>query len=218
MGDNRELVRALLDRHGRTYAEDAGIRLTDQPEPLYQLVVLTTLLSTRMRATVGIAAARELFAAGYRSPQGMHKSSWQDRLIALGRGHYRRYDVRTATMLGEGAQMCLERWQGDLRHLHREATGDVPKLRKLLMDFPGIGPTGADIFLREAQTVWSDVRPYVDRKMSAGAERLRLPTSTDRLVKLVDGKDFPRLASALVRVALDQKSADELTRRSAPRR
>jgi hypothetical protein len=32
-------VRALLDRYGQTYAEEAGIRLADKPAPLYQLQV-----------------------------------------------------------------------------------------------------------------------------------------------------------------------------------
>jgi hypothetical protein len=32
------VIRALLDRYGRTYAEEAGIRLRDQPSPLYQLI------------------------------------------------------------------------------------------------------------------------------------------------------------------------------------
>jgi len=49
----------------------AGIRLADRPEPLYQLLVLSTLLSAPISADVAIAAARELFAAGYRSPKAM---------------------------------------------------------------------------------------------------------------------------------------------------
>jgi hypothetical protein len=32
-----DIVRTLLDQHGRTYAEEAGIRLTDRPAPLFQL-------------------------------------------------------------------------------------------------------------------------------------------------------------------------------------
>jgi len=51
----------------------------------------------------------------------MRQASWQDRGDALGRGHYRRYDERTATMLGDAADLCLERWHGDLRRLHAEA-------------------------------------------------------------------------------------------------
>jgi endonuclease III len=212
MTDDRKVARTLLDRHGRTYAEEAGISLADQPAPLYQLLVLATLLSARIRSSVAIAAARALFAAGYRTPRAMDAASWQERVNALGRGHYRRYDERTATMLGNGARLCLERWQGDLRRLHREAGGEAAKLRKMLIEFSGIGPAGADIFLREVQAVWSDVRPYADRRVSEGAQRLHLPVSADRLAGLVGGAEFPRLASALVRVSLDREAAEEVAR------
>lgn len=218
MRNDQALVRTLLDRHGHTYAEDCGIQLADRPAPLYQLLVLATLLSTRIRASVGVAAARELFGAGYRTPQAMEAASWQDRVDALGRGHYRRYDERTSTMLGAGARLCLERWRGDLRRLHREADGDLSALRRLLTSFPGIGPTGADIYLREAQAVWSDVRPYTDRRMTAGARRLGLPAAPDALAGLVPGRDFPRLASALVRVSLGEESPGTLTRAAAAAR
>ncbi|MEU6077859.1 hypothetical protein [Micromonospora sp. NPDC047074] len=212
MGDDRKVARVLLDRRGRTYAEEAGIRLADRPAPLYQLLVLATLLSTRIRARVAVAAARELFTAGYRTPQAMEAASWQDRVDALGRGHYRRYDERTSTMLGTGARLCLDRWRGDLRRLHRDVGGEPAGLRRLLTEFPGIGPTGADIFLREAQVVWQDLRPYADRRALAGAKRLGLPDSADRLAGLVAPADFGRLASALVRVALGEESAGEVTR------
>src|SRR5205809_1948578 len=148
------IVSELLVRHGRLYAEDAGIKLADRPGPLYQLLVLATLLSAPIPAETAVSAARELFAAGYRSPKAMSQASWQDRVDALGRGHYRRYDERTATMLGDGAELCRKRWRGDLRRLHTHAGGEVRELRGLLMEFPGIGPTGADIFLREVQSVW----------------------------------------------------------------
>ncbi|MGC5030949.1 hypothetical protein [Micromonospora sp. DT229] len=210
MGDQRAVARALLTR--RTYAEEAGISLADRPAPLYQLLVLVTLLSTRIRAQVAVAAARELFTAGYRTPAAMEAASWQQRVDALGRGHYRRYDERTATMLGTGARLCLDRWHGDLRRLHRETDGDQKRLRELLVEFPGIGPTGADIFLREVQTVWPQVRPYADRRTVAGARRLGLPATPDRLAGLVEEDEFGRLASALVRVALGEDSAEQINR------
>ncbi|MBY8874969.1 hypothetical protein K7640_24375 [Micromonospora sp. PLK6-60] len=215
MGDDRRVARTLLTRQGRTYAEEAGISLTDRPAPLYQLLVLTTLLSTRIRASVAVAAARELFAAGCRTPQAMEAASWQQRVDALGRGHYRRYDERTSTMLGTGARLCLDRWHGDLRRLHRAADGEPTVLRRLLTEFPGIGPTGADIFLREVQSVWPDVRPYADRRALAGARRLGLPANPRGLAGLVPDGEFGRLASALVRVALGEESAGEVNRSAA---
>ena len=78
--------------------------------PLYQLLVLVKLLSARISGEIAAAAARELFAAGYRTPRAMSDASWQQRVDALGRGHYQRYDQRTATMLGNGAELLMERW------------------------------------------------------------------------------------------------------------
>src|SRR5271169_859486 len=145
------IVRELLDRHGRLYAEDAVIRLADRPGPLYQLLVLATLLSAPLPAGPAVAAARELFAAGYRNPKAMSEASWQERVDALGRGHYRRYDERTATMLGDGADLVSSRWHGDLRRLRDEGGGDTGRIASLLTEFPGLGPIGASIFLREVQ-------------------------------------------------------------------
>lgn len=204
----KAVVAALLDRHGLTFAQQSGIKLADRPGPLYQLLVLATLLSARISADVAVAAARALFADGYRSPRAMRTASWQDRVDALGKGHYRRYDERTATMLGKGADLVLERWKGDLRRMRAEASGDVNRLRKFLTETPGIGPTGADIFLREVQALWPEFAPYADKRMLAGAEKLHLPASTRSLAGMVGRDDLPRLAAALVRVSRSAKAAD----------
>ncbi|WBO68506.1 endonuclease [Streptomyces camelliae] len=199
------VVRALLDRQKRTYAAQAGIRLRDTPAPLYQMLVLATLLSARIRADTAVAAARALFDAGMRDPRAMARASWQQRVDALGKGGYRRYDERTSTMLGEGAELLLERWGGDLRRLREESDP-----RKALLDIPGIGPTGADIFLRDVQGVWPEFAPYADRKVLDGARRLGLPASPEKLGGLVTGRDLPRLADGLVHAALDRPLADEV--------
>jgi hypothetical protein len=39
------------------------------------------------------------------------------------RAHYRRYDESTATALGEGAQLLIDRWHGDLRRLRLDEPG-----------------------------------------------------------------------------------------------
>jgi endonuclease III len=204
---NRTLVTALLDRAGQTYADEAGIRLKDQPAPLYQLLVLATLLSARISAGVAVSAARELFAAGFTTPDKMRRANWQQRVDALGRGQYRRYDERTATMLGNGAELILDRYRGDLRRLAKESKHDRDRAAELLQEVPGIGPVGADIFLREAQAVWQWLWPFADRRVAEGARRLGLPTDPADLARLVDGDNLARLAAALVRVSLDKKLA-----------
>ncbi|MFE4450232.1 endonuclease [Streptomyces sp. NPDC056796] len=200
----RGTLDALLERHGTTYAAEAGIRLRDTPQPLYQLLVLSHLLSARIRAQVAVAAARALFAHRLRTPRRMADATWQERVDALGEGGYRRYDERTATQLGDGALLLLDAYGGDLRRLRREAGGDTDALRSGLRRFPGIGPAGADIFLREVQTVWPETAPYLDAKALQGAERLGLPASPGRLSRLAGDQDPAVVAAALVRGALDR--------------
>ncbi|MFB7504188.1 endonuclease [Streptomyces broussonetiae] len=202
-GTEKAVVRALLDRQERMYAAQAGIRLRNTPAPLYQTLVLAVLLSARIRADTAVAAARALFDVGMRDPRSMAKASWQHRVDALGEGGYRRYDERTSTMLGEGAELLLDRWGGDLRRLREER--DV---RKALLDIPGIGPTGADIFLRDVQGIWPEFAPYIDRKALDGARRLGLPGSPEKLGGLVAGRDLARFADGLVHAALDRTLAD----------
>jgi hypothetical protein len=207
-----DVVRALLREAGTTYADEAGITLKDQPAPLFQLLVLANLLSARITGEIAVAAARELFAAGGTTPRGMTRLSWQDRVDALGRGHYVRYDESTATRLGDMADLVLDTYAGDLRRLAEDAGEDVGRARELLQEFPGIGPTGADIFCREAQSVWPWLRPYLDDQTLKGAKRIGLPEERKKLADLVPGRDLARFAAALVRVAHDKRLADSLAR------
>lgn len=212
--DRRRVVRELVDAHGQTYAEEAGIRLKDTPQPLYRLLVLAHLLSARISGSIAVATARALHEAGLRDPRRMAAADWQERVDALGRGGYRRYDERTATQLGDAAGLLTERWGGDLRRLRKEADGDVPEVRRLLQEFPGMGPTGADIFLREAQRVWPEAAPYLDRKALQGAERLGLPGDTGRLLDLAGTTEPAVLAAALVRASLDKEVARDTLERA----
>lgn len=202
---NAAVVRTLLDRHGQTYAAEAGITLRDTPSPLYRLLTLSLLLSARIRSDIALATARALSRAGMRTPQKMADATWQERVDALGEGGYRRYDEQTATRLGDGADLLLREYGGDLRRL-REASGP----EKRLSEVPGIGPTGRSIFLREVQVLWPEFAPRIDGKALQGAQLLGLPESAGALAKLVHEKDMARFAAGLVRAALDKKTAEEV--------
>ncbi|MGW7521303.1 endonuclease [Streptomyces sp. NPDC054796] len=202
---DKALARTLLKHYGRTYAREAGITLRDTPSPLYRLLVLSLLLSARIRADIAVAAARALSDAGMRDARRMADATWQQRVDALGEGGYRRYDEKTATQLGDGAELLLREYKGDLRRLRED-----PDPKKRLREVPGIGPTGTDIFLREAQAVWPEFVPHIDQKALQGAERLGLPRSADALARLVTEREVAPLAAGLVRAALDKKVADEV--------
>ena len=203
-------TKTLLSEAGHTYAEDAGITLKDQPAALFKLLVLANLLSTRINADIAVAAAHELFEAGGGTPRGLAKLDWRERVDALGRAHYVRYDESTSTRLGDMAEKVMEDYAGDLRRLPQKVGRDAERAREALQEFPGIGPVGADIFCREVQAVWPWLRPSFDAVALKGADRLGLPTDPKRLAELVSDRELARLASALVRVAKDKKLADRL--------
>lgn len=213
MATQREIADTLLRHHGQTYAAQAGITLKDTPSPLFRLLVLSLLLSARISADIAVRAARALSEDGFRTAERMAEATWQQRVDALGRGGYRRYDERTSTMLGETAELVLERYRGDLRRLRREASSSK-EIHQALQQFPGIGPAGASIFCREVQGLWPQLAPYLDAKVLQGAEALGLPAEAERLAGLVDRGDLPALTAGCVRAALDHDIAEEVRSRA----
>ena len=209
-------ARAVLDRYGTTYAAAARIRLTDEPAPLFQLLVLAELLSARIGADIAVATAGELLANGWTTPHRMREAPRWRVIQALGRGGYRRYDERTATQVRDMAQLVLDRYGGDLRRLAEEADHDVRAAARLLQEVKGIGPTGASVFLREVQAVWPWVRPLLDDRARAGAGRVGLPEDTQVLAALVAEDELARFAAALVRISLLPGHADPLGDRGSP--
>lgn len=207
--DKREpLAQRLLEVAGTTYAAQAGIKLTDKPMPLFQLLVLCMLASKPIDATIAMAAARELFKAGLRTPKAVLASDRQTVIDAFGRAHYVRYDESSATRLTDMSQRVRDEYAGDLRQLAERSGRDAAVAKRMLKGFKGIGDTGADIFLREAQDVWTWVRPYFDDRATATARQLGLPSQPAELGALAPRRNAT-LAAALVRASLD----DDVRRR-----
>lgn len=200
--EQSEAISLLLEHYGYTFADEAGVRLRNSPAPLFQLLLLATLLSARIQAEHAVSAAASLFSSGLTTPSKVAQASWQTRVEAITWTGYRRFDERTATTLGQSAERVLKLYQGDLRQLRQAAAGDVQRMHEELQRFKGIGKTGADIFLREVQGVWLEVYPYADERVGRAARALGLPPEPRALSKLVRKRDFPRFAAALIRVHL----------------
>jgi endonuclease III len=209
MGDAARIVRRLLDVAGTTYAAEAGIRLKNQPMPLFQLLALCMLASKPIGADVATKAAREVFESGIRTPEAVLEADRQSLIDAFGRAGYARYDESSATRLSDMATVVRDEYRGDLRNLAAECDEDPAKVRRALQRFTGIGETGADIFLREVQDVWPWVRPYFDERARTTAHELGLPKDAERLGELAP-RSTARLVAALVRVSLSSDLRDQV--------
>ncbi len=212
-----DVVAVLLDRHGRTFSSEAGIRLRDTPSPLFRLLCLALLASARIGASQATRAARALGDAGWTTAQHMADSSWEQRVTVLNEHGYARYDESTAGYLGDATDLLVDRYQGDLRRLRAAAEHDPETEHRLLQEFKGIGEVGAQVFTREAQLVWSELEPRLDDRARQGAEALGLPGDADELRTMVDDVGmFVRLVAALVRSQLAGDS-DEIVADAAER-
>jgi hypothetical protein len=188
---HKQLVGRLVRVAGTTYAEEAGIKLRDKPMPLFQLLVLCMLASKPIDATIAVQAAREVFRAGLKTPKSVLAADRETMIEAFGRAHYVRYDESSATRLATAGK-C-----------------DTSAVKRLLKQFKGIGDTGADIFLREVQDVWTWVRPHLDDRATAAAHDIGLPADPAALTALAP-RNTAKLAAALVRVSLDDGMRAEL--------
>jgi endonuclease III len=210
MNKREQLVQRLLKDAGTTYASEAGIRINDKPMPLFQLLVLCMLASKPIDATTAMRAARELFKAGLRTPKAVLACDRRTMISAFGRAHYVRYDESSATRLTDMAEQVRDEYSGDLREIAGRSQQDIGEAKRMLKKFKGIGETGADIYLREVQDVWTWVRPYFDDRATAAAKRLGLPVEASKLASLAPRANA-RLAAALVRVALDDDLRRQVT-------
>lgn len=181
----------------QTFAEEAGIRLSDAPAPLFQLLTLCLLQAKPIRADVATATARALFDAGLTTPQAMRDAPRSTLIRIFGQHGYKRYDESTATRLHAFASTLIDEYGGDLRELRSGAPTS-------LQVFDGVGPACATMFAREAQGVWPELAPVFDKKALAGAKALGLPANPEALAAQAEeeGMDLPHFAARLVRECL----------------
>ncbi|MEX2671286.1 MAG: hypothetical protein WD294_04155 [Phycisphaeraceae bacterium] len=202
-------IRRLLDRRGRTFAEELNIHVEQgTPSPLFQLLCFALVGSTRIGWQTSLHAARALFDAGWTTPAKMADATWRQRTDVLNKSGYARYDESTSRMLEDSARLLLEKYQGDLRKLREQAGRDREEERRRVKEFKGIGDVGADIFFREVQGVWDEWHPFMDRLAVEAAAKLELPKDPRVLAEHVGRAEFPRLVAALVRTHLEDLYAE----------
>ena len=209
--DPKAVVDELLSRHGRTFAEDLDADVpADTAEALFRLLVFATLASARIRTAAALQASNALFEQGWTSPRALVDTTWEQRVRVLNQHGYARYDESTARILADSCHFLLDTYDGDVRAIRAAADHNGDREHELLLQIKGIGPVGADIFLREAQAGWDELVPYVDARARQTARELGLPGDPRRLLAQVEREEFPRLVAAIVRSRLEHDTEDVL--------
>jgi hypothetical protein len=199
----KRIIEALLERHGDTYAAELGFNLgKNTPSLLFRWLCASILLSARIGGALAMHAAQALAEQGWTTAEKMAAATWEQRTRTLNEAGYARYDESTSRMLGDTAQMLLDRYSGDLRKLREAAERDPVHERALLKQCKGLGDVGVSIFFREVQLVWDELYPFADERALRIAERLGLERDAKALAKRVSRQDFPGLVAALIRVGL----------------
>ncbi|MBO4208564.1 hypothetical protein [Micromonospora echinofusca] len=208
--DRKRLIRRLV-AGGRGFAEQYGIRVTNNPSSLFQVLCLSVLLRRPGDFQRAVGTTRAFAEAGWDSAARMAASLHADRVRVLRSCGWRGDVDALATTLGDLALVIAQRYRGDLRRLRAPARYAPDRERALLTALPGVDDQVADLFLRETQALWPEVAPVADRKALAAARRLGLGRSATELAELAGGRESEKLAwlvGALARVELENRYAE----------
>ncbi len=210
MDDKRRLVRRLLERQGRGFAEAYGFQVNNNPGGLFRLLYLSMLTSGRRDYRRGVRIAQALRDAGWDSAARLAAAEHAQRVAAVRVGGAGRDADRLAGILGDLAKAVVERYGGDLRRLPGRARRDPAAERRALTELPGIDDRTVDVFFRDVQMIWPETRPFADRRALRAANRLGLARTVPELTALTgdESERLAWLAGALARVDLDN-SYDE---------
>lgn len=134
--------------------KDLGIDLKKPTDAeLFRWLVACDLFGARISQDIAARAFRELDGAGLLTPDKLAGAGWQRLVDLLDAGGYVRYDESTARELIELGAEVRDQYGGRLSRL-RDGASSKTELRRRVQEFKGMGPTAADIFLREVGPAW----------------------------------------------------------------
>lgn len=138
---------ALLSKYGVLPLQDTALAKQDEPTPetVLSLLYLAMLTSARISHELAYETVQCVIEAGYHDIGRLRKSTWQERTEVLTKGGYTRYREKTATALGELAELIgkeygalyfksssLKKPATDIFREHRRRSQQSPQESRLL--------------------------------------------------------------------------------------
>lgn len=203
--ESKLLVRAVLEREGRGFAEEIGFNRTSNPAELFGLLVMAVVVGAHGDAPATLEAARSLNDR-WRTPAELVAAEPADVRTTLGGGHGPDGEDPAADLAGtlHDVAEALQRWRGDLRRLRAEAGNDPRRERAMLEDLPGVDDRAVEVVFREVQVLWPEISPFAGEAALRAARELGIGEDDEDLARYGGGPEkVGRLAGALARVARD---------------
>lgn len=142
------------------YSENLGIDLGSGRDPeFFKWFLASLLFGGHISETIAARTYHTLGQHRLLSPKRILDAGWSYLVDPVMReGGYVRYDGRKSTQLLRDCETLLAEYGGSLQRLHAAAS-DAADLEDRLLDFFGVGPVTANIFLRELRPFWEKADP-----------------------------------------------------------
>lgn len=107
-------LNAIMEAYGVLPLSDSGLIDAKEPKPetMLALVYMAMLTSARISHQLAYKSVKCLLEAGYHDLETLQNSTWQQRTEVLTEGGYTRYREKTATALGELADLVETKYSG----------------------------------------------------------------------------------------------------------
>lgn len=109
---DKSAVEKVISKYGVLPLSDMGLSQPTAPTPetILALIFHAMLTSARISHELAYKSVKCLIEAGYHDVEVLSKSTWQERTEVLTKGGYTRYRERTATALGELAELVTREY------------------------------------------------------------------------------------------------------------
>jgi endonuclease III len=193
-------LKALVKELGTPFSFALGIDLQHADEKeVFKWFLASVLFGKRISFRIAAKTYEQFKSCNVLTPETIANTGWDGLVKILDDGGYVRYDFSTASKLLDLVKQLREK-HGSLTELHMQAK-DPRDLEEKLMEFKGIGPVTANIFLRELRTVWKKADPEPLDLVKQEAAKFRI--DLNNFNRKTEG--FIKLEAALIRSSKRKK-------------
>lgn len=169
----KQKIKLLLETFPRTYSEELGIDLkSKKSSEIFKWFLASIFFGARIGENIAKNTYRQFIRDNLTNPKKILETGWDGLVGSLDAGGYVRYDFSTADDLLTVMKLLLEKYDGDLNMLYRNAKSQED-VERMLDEFRGVGATTINIFLRELRDIWN-VEPLPSKFTVLAAKNLNL--------------------------------------------